>query len=88
MNELTKLYKKTSTGKIQEWEVHVEGRDTVPEIVNNYGQVGGKIQESRELVMEGKNIGKANETSAWEQALAQAKARWEKQLKKVVAHEH
>jgi len=82
MNELTKLYKKTSTGKIQEWEVHVEGRDTVPEIVNNYGQVGGKIQESRELVMEGKNIGKANETSAWEQALAQAKARWEKQLKK------
>jgi len=77
-----KLYKKTSTGKIQEWEVHVEGQDTVPEIVNNYGQVDGKIQESRELVMEGKNIGKANETSAWEQAKAQAKARWEKQLKK------
>ena len=76
------LYKKTSTGKIQTWEVHVEGQDTVPEIVNNYGQLDGKIQESRELVMEGKNIGKANETSAWEQAVAQAKARWEKQLTK------
>jgi DNA ligase-1 len=77
-----KLYKKTSTGKIQSWEVHVEGQDSVPAIVNNYGQVDGKIQESRELVMDGKNIGKANETSAWEQAQAQAKARWEKQLKK------
>jgi DNA ligase 1 len=82
MKEFPKLYKKTSTGAIQEWEVHVEGQDTVPEIVNNYGQLDGKIQESRELVMEGKNIGKANETSAWEQAVAQAKARWEKQLKK------
>ena len=76
-----KLYKKTSTGKIQEWEVHVE-LENVPTIVNNYGQVDGKIQESRELVMEGKNIGKANETTAWEQALAQAKSRWEKQKKK------
>jgi len=84
MKEFPKLYKKTSTGAIQEWDVRVSVdifNDEVA-IVNNYGQVGGKIQESRELVLEGKNIGKTNETSTIEQAEAQAKARWEKQLKK------
>ena len=82
VESLPKLYKKTSIGKIQGWEVHVEDRFDVATIVNNYGQVDGKIQESTEQVLEGKNIGKANETSAWEQAHLQAKARWEKQLKK------
>lgn len=82
--DLPKLYKKTSTGKIQEWKVWVSPSPFTGEvaIVNNYGQVGGKIQESREIVAEGKNIGKANETSILDQAQAQAKARWEKQLKK------
>jgi len=81
---LPKLYKKTSTGKIQEWKVWVSVTPFYPEvtIVNEYGQVGGKIQESRETITEGKNVGKANETTILEQAQAQAKARWEKQLKK------
>lgn len=80
--QLPKLYKKTSTGKIQEWVVGVKVVNGGSVIVNKYGQVGGKIQESEELVTEGKNIGKANETTAWEQAISQAKSRWEKQLKK------
>jgi len=81
---LPKLYKKTSTGKIQEWDVRVSVDIFNAEviIINNYGQVGGKIQESREQVLEGKNIGKANETTTIEQAELQAKGRWEKQLKK------
>ena len=77
-----KLYKKTSTGKIQSWEVSAIDNDGVATIVNLYGQVDGKIQESRETILEGKNIGKANETTANGQARMQAKARWEKQLKK------
>lgn len=77
-----KLYKKTSTGKIQSWEVYALEDNGVATIVNLYGQVDGKIQESRETVLEGKNIGKANETTANGQARVQAKARWEKQLKK------
>lgn len=80
--QLPKLYKKTSTGAIQEWIVGVKVANDGAIIVNNYGQVGGKIQESQELVSEGKNIGRANETTALQQANAQAKARWEKQLKK------
>lgn len=77
-----KLYKKTSTGAIQEWCVSVYTVADKPLIVNNYGQVGGKIQESIEKVLGGKNIGRSNETTAVDQALAQAQSRWEKQLKK------
>jgi DNA ligase 1 len=86
MNNYPTLYKKTSTGKIQQWDVRVEASEEnhklVGVIINNYGQVGGKIQESREVITEGKNIGKANETTIEEQAHAQAKSRWEKQKKK------
>jgi len=83
---LPKLYKKTTTGAIQEWEVRVEAGEEdsklVGIIINNYGQVDGKIQESREIIRNGKNIGKRNETSIEEQAHTQAKSRWEKQKKK------
>lgn len=82
LKEFPKLYKKTSTGAIQEWQVSVMTINDDPIIVNNYGQVDGKIQESIEKVLEGKNIGKANETSALQQAEAQAQSRWEKQKKK------
>ena len=46
VKEFPKLYKKTSTGAIQEWQVSVMTVNDDPIIVNNYGQVGGKIQES------------------------------------------
>lgn len=82
LKEFPKLYKKTSTGAIQEWQVSVMTINDDPIIVNNYGQVSGKIQESIEKVLEGKNIGKSNETTALDQALAQAQSRWEKQKKK------
>jgi hypothetical protein len=47
-----------------------------------FGQVGGKIQESHEIVNEGKNIGKKNETTVLQQALLQAEADWKDKLKK------
>jgi DNA ligase-1 len=77
-----KLYKKTSTGAIQEWEVFVSNSGCSPVIVTKYGQLGGKIQTSTEVITEGKNIGRSNETSPMQQACLQAKSDWEKQLKK------
>lgn len=82
MKEYPKLFKKTSTGKIQEWQVFVDKINLIPTIITYFGQVGGKIQISHETVVQGKNIGKANETSPMEQAEAQALADWTKQLKK------
>lgn len=76
------LYKKTSTGAIQQWQIYVCVEDTATTIVSKYGQVGGKIQESTEHIIGGKNIGKTNETSIIEQAIFQAESDWKKQLKK------
>ena len=82
MKEFPKLFKKTSTGAIQEWQVSVNEFENIPTIISNYGQVGGKIQESKEQVIRGKNIGRSNETTTIQQAETQAKSDWEKQLKK------
>lgn len=82
------LYKRTSTGAIQEWRIGVvavagdEPGQMFGEIHTLHGQVGGKTQEAIDLVREGKNIGRANATGPVDQARAEAKAKWEKQLKK------
>lgn len=72
------LYKKTSTGKIQYWKIY----SAMNEIVTLYGQVGGKEQKTVDVIASGKNIGRSNATTPEQQAYAEAKARWEKQLKK------
>jgi len=72
------LFKKTSTGAIQTWRICVEGA----EIITWYGQSGGKMQEARETITEGKNLGRANATTPEEQAVAEATSRWELKQKK------
>jgi DNA ligase-1 len=87
-----KLYKKTSTGAIQYWSTEVttqigqmNDEEYAPEwglIVTRFGQVDGKEQITNETIIEGKNIGKSNETTPYQQAEKEAEARWTKQLKK------
>ena len=72
------LYKKTNTGAIQSWTVSVD--DT--RIITYHGQHMGKLQKTEDTIKEGKNAGRANATTAQEQANAEAKAKWEKQKKK------
>lgn len=76
--ELPTLYKQASTGKIQEWTIATEGNV----IVTTWGQKGGKLQTTRDEIKEGKNIGRSNATTPEQQAEAEAKATWEKKLKK------
>lgn len=56
--KLTTLYKKTSTGAIQMWQIWTE--DNV--IKTAFGQVGGKVQQTEDIIHYGKNIGRSNET--------------------------
>jgi DNA ligase-1 len=79
---LPTLYKKTSTGAIEQWRIEVEPTATpnVWDIVTEYGHVGGKLQTARERVAEGKNLGKKNATTALQQAESQAKSEWETKL--------
>ncbi len=77
-SKLDTLYKKTSTGADQFWEVSVKGNT----IITRWGQIDGKVQETSDVVKEGKNTGRANATTPEEQALLEATSHWEKKLKK------
>ena len=74
MKTFPTLYKKNSNGSIQQWTISVDG-STITKV---YGQKDGKLQTATDLISEGKNIGKKNETTAEEQALAEAEAQWTK----------
>lgn len=78
MKTLPTLYKKTSTGKTQMWQIGVDGAT----IIIDHGQVGGKIQHTEEVIKSGKNAGRANATTPEEQALAEATSKWEGKIKK------
>ena len=82
------LFKKTSTGAIQFWDICVEPdvsfTQNVPGIIKTtYGQLGtDNPQITTDTISEGKNKGRANETTPMEQAYKEAESRWKKQLKK------
>ena len=78
MQKFPTLYKKTATGKIQQWSVEV--KDTTLHI--NTGQVGGALTDFEDTIGEGKNIGRSNETTPEQQAIQEAISRWEGQKKK------
>lgn len=83
MDLLPTLFKKTSTGAIQTWRIDVQ-TDAVGNgvIIATYGQQGGKLQTTRDVISEGKNIGKSNATSPFGQAQLEAEAQWEKKQKR------
>lgn len=72
------LYSRTSTGAIQQWTIEVVG-DCYRMIT---GQVGSpNLVYSDWTKCEGKNIGRANETSGQEQAIKEAEAKIKKKKK-------
>ena len=71
------LYARTSTGAVQQWTITVE--DNYYYTV--YGQKDGQLVTTLPSYCEGKNLGKANETSPQAQALKEAKSIFKKKLK-------
>ena len=75
------LYKKTKTGKVQKWRISVQetgagyGRITV-----EHGQLNGKIQVLTKDLKSGKNAGKKNATTPFQQALSESSSKWSKQV--------
>ncbi len=72
------LYKKTSTGVIQVWTIAVEGAT----ILSESGKLDGKMVKSSDTIKSGKNLGRANATTAEEQAVLEATSRIDKKKKK------
>jgi ATP-dependent DNA ligase len=71
------LYSQNSDGSLQEWTITVQGN----KIIRTYGRVGGAVQTTEDVVHSGKNIGRSNETTPEQQAVAEAKSAWEKKQK-------
>lgn len=78
MTNLPTLYKRTSTGKVQVWTIYIEGDSYWVES----GQQGGKLKKNRPTIAEPKNVGKSNETTGPEQAMAEAQAKWDLKMRK------
>lgn len=76
MGKLPVLYKHTSKGQIQQWQVVVDGDKfyTIEGIKN------GKLTTSKPTVCLPKNVGKKNEVSSNEQAIKEAQAKHQKKL--------
>lgn len=72
------LYKRTSSGALQQWRVWVTAQGDFGVINTEHGQVDGKLQVGEDVVREGKNTGKKNATTAFTQAEAEAEAKWRK----------
>jgi len=77
MNEIfPTLYKRDSTGKIRIWAMEINN----DQYRTHAGTRDGKIVTSAWTVAKGKNTGKANETSAEEQALNEIESQYKKKL--------
>jgi len=76
MTNLPLIFKRTQTGAIQEWQIIIK---------DNYfytkeGQTTGKKTTSKPTIVQGKNIGRSNETTPEEQAYKEAKSKWTKKI--------
>lgn len=81
--KLPTLYKRTNTGAIQFWDIQAEDDMSSSVIKTTYGQLGtDSPQVTKDRISEGKNPGKKNATTHFEQASKEANAKWQKQKKK------
>lgn len=73
---MTTLYKPAKTGATQQWSIEVVGDS----FICTYGQLDGKMQ-TQVTKCEGKNIGRANETTLEQQAVLEMDALIAKKIK-------
>jgi DNA ligase-1 len=70
----------SKSNKVKEWTILVKPTLSGKcQIVRRHGYVGFKIQETSKEISSGKNIGKKNETTVYDQALKEAKSMFQKQ---------
>ena len=75
--ELPMLYGMSRLDKVKQWQARAEENDNgTATIIIESGYVGGKIQSKPKLIRKGKNIGKSNETTPFEQAMSQIESSW------------
>jgi len=83
MKQFPILFCKGKTGKIKQWQISVlnHPEENYAEIITDYGFSHGNLKQSVVTITKGKNIGKANETTVYQQALLEAESKYQKKLK-------
>ncbi len=77
--QLPLLYGKSTSGKIKVWQgTAYENDDGTAGYEIDHGYKDGKIQSENRDVDEGKNLGKSNETTPYEQAISEVTSHWNK----------
>lgn len=72
------LYSKTKSGKVKEWKIVVV-KESARSIIRVATGFEGGVQTVFDSAIEsGKNVGRANETTHYTQALSEAKSKWNK----------
>jgi len=81
------MYGVTSKGAVKTWRARVYGTpteqpsDATIEIITQT-KLDGKAVVRVEVITEGKNVGRSNETTPYEQAVSEAESRYRKKIKK------
>ena len=73
------LYTKSKTGRVQQWQIEVTKQANGSAMMfTQWGYKDGKLASSEKEITEGKNKGRSNETTPFQQAVSEAKSAWEK----------
>ncbi len=83
MKSFQSLYGTSKTDKTKKWLISVKmNSDKTATIITENGYVDGKMNVSHRIIKIGKNIGKANETSIFEQAVHEAEKKYNNKIEK------
>lgn len=74
------LYGYDNKNKIKEWKIKAKNMGTYSTINYSYGYISGRKTECTITISSGKNIGKRNETSHYQQAILDATSKWKKKI--------
>lgn len=77
------LYGFSKTDKIKQWQISVKlNPDKTATIETQNGYIDGKMNISHRIITTGKNIGKKNETTVFEQAVSEADRKYKDKIEK------
>jgi DNA ligase-1 len=76
------LYSIDKFKKIRQWTIKVVDKGNHSQIITYFGVKDGKMIETIQEVLQGKNLGKKNETTPYQQAIAEAQSKWMKKKDK------
>ena len=78
----TTLYQLNQTGTVKVWKISVENYGTYSHTTVLSGLMGGKMVKNVSDLLVGKNIGRSNETTHYEQAVLEANSKVDKKMRK------